>query len=72
MSVFSAGVVQSGCAAAAARTRSIHVAKYRASAADPRKDSYLIWRYTADHAAGTIPPLPFGTARLGGRSQGRR
>jgi hypothetical protein len=47
------------------------IAVYKASAADPEKDSYLIWRYTAGHAAGTLPPKTDGAATLGRPGQGK-
>ena len=43
---------------------------YEASAADPERDSYLIWAYAAGHAAGTVPPTTDGEATLGPDSQG--
>lgn len=31
---------------------------YKASASDPRTDSYLSWEYAEGHSAGTVPPRP--------------
>jgi endonuclease/exonuclease/phosphatase family metal-dependent hydrolase len=43
---------------------------YRASAADPRSDDYLIWGYTSLHASGTVPPRSEGSVTLGPDAQG--
>ena len=43
---------------------------YRASAADPRSDDYLIWAYTGLHASGTVPPRTEGSVTLGPDAQG--
>jgi len=43
---------------------------FRAAAADPATDDYLIWGYTGGHAAGTVPPSTTGAATLGPESQG--
>ena len=43
---------------------------YRASAADPRSDDYLIWGYTGLHASGTVPPRTEGSVTLGPDAQG--
>ena len=45
---------------------------YKASAADPNVDYYLIWDYTGLHASGTVPPQVDGSVTLGGSSQGSR
>ncbi len=42
---------------------------YKASAADPQRDDYLIWTYAAGHAAGTLPPTTDGGVTLGPDSQ---
>ena len=44
---------------------------YKASAADPEKDDYLVWDYAEGHSAGTVPPRTVGEAVLGSGSQGR-
>ncbi len=44
---------------------------YKASAADPNVDSYLIWDYTGGHASGTVPPQVDGSVTLGASSQGK-
>ena len=43
---------------------------YKATAADPRTDSYLIWAYTGLHASGTLPPSTHGSVTLGPDTQG--
>ena len=43
---------------------------YEASASDPAADDYLVWAYSAGHAAGTVPPTTDGEATLGPASQG--
>ena len=43
---------------------------YKASAPDPERDDYLIWKYSAGHSAGTLPPTTDGGATLGPDSQG--
>jgi hypothetical protein len=43
---------------------------YRAGAADPKSDDYLIWAYTGEHASGTVPPSTDGSLTLGAGSQG--
>ncbi len=44
---------------------------YRAEAADPNVDDYLIWGYTGGHDAGALPPTVFGEMTMGPDSQGR-
>ena len=44
---------------------------YKAGAADPNVDNYLIWDYTGGHASGTVPPQVDGSVTLGARSQGK-
>ncbi|HEX6151581.1 endonuclease/exonuclease/phosphatase family protein [Nocardioides sp.] len=44
---------------------------YRAGAADPEKDNYLVWAYTGGHDAGAIPPSTDGELVLGRDHQGR-
>jgi endonuclease/exonuclease/phosphatase family metal-dependent hydrolase len=44
---------------------------YKASAADPNVDDYLIWGYTGLHAAGTVPPEVDGSVTLGEDAQGK-
>jgi hypothetical protein len=46
------------------------VAVYRASAADPNVDPYLIWAYTGIHSSGTVPPSVAGSLTLGPDAQG--
>jgi endonuclease/exonuclease/phosphatase family metal-dependent hydrolase len=41
---------------------------YKASAADPNTDSYLIWQYTGGAEAGTVHRMPAGTMVLDGGS----
>jgi endonuclease/exonuclease/phosphatase family metal-dependent hydrolase len=43
---------------------------YKAKAADPNVDDYLIWDYTNLHASGTVPPEVDGSLTLEGSSQG--
>jgi hypothetical protein len=44
---------------------------YKAGAADPRVDDYLIWAYTGLHASGTTPPSTEDEVTMGPRTQGR-
>ncbi len=44
---------------------------YRASAADPEKDDYLVWGYTGGHDAGALPPSTDGELVLGRDHQGK-
>ena len=44
---------------------------YKAKAADPNVDYYLIWDYTGGHASGTVPPQVDGSVTLGASSQGK-
>ena len=44
---------------------------YEASAANPLKDSYLIWAYTGLHASGTVPPSVAGSVTMGPETQGK-
>jgi len=44
---------------------------YKAGAADPNVDYYLIWDYTGGHASGTVPPQVDGSVTLGPSSQGK-
>ncbi len=44
---------------------------YKASAANPNVDYYLIWDYTGGHASGTVPPQVDGSVTLGPASQGK-
>ena len=44
---------------------------YRAGAADPKKDDYLIWGYTGGHDAGALPPTHRGRARPRPRAPGQ-
>jgi hypothetical protein len=46
------------------------IAVYKAGAADPKTDSYLLWAYTGLHASGTLPPSTRGSLTLGPDSQG--
>jgi hypothetical protein len=39
---------------------------YKASAADPNTDYYLIWQYTGGALAGTVHGLPAGTMSMDG------
>jgi endonuclease/exonuclease/phosphatase family metal-dependent hydrolase len=44
---------------------------YRADAADPAKDDYLVWGYTGGHDAGALPPSVDGALVLDRDAQGR-
>ena len=44
---------------------------YRAAAADPETDDYLVWGYTGGHDAGALPPTTDGELVLGEDHQGR-
>ena len=44
---------------------------YRADAADPEKDAYLVWGYTGGHDAGALPPSTEGELVIGRDHQGR-
>jgi endonuclease/exonuclease/phosphatase family metal-dependent hydrolase len=44
---------------------------YRAEAADPDTDDYLVWGYTGGHDAGALPPTTDGELVLGREHQGR-
>ncbi len=44
---------------------------YRAGAADPEKDGYLVWGYTGGHDAGALPPTTAGELVIGRDHQGR-
>jgi endonuclease/exonuclease/phosphatase family metal-dependent hydrolase len=44
---------------------------YRAGAADPAKDDYLVWGYTGGHDAGALPPRVDGRLVLGRDHQGK-
>ncbi len=44
---------------------------YRASAANPDKDYYLLWGYTGLHDSGALPPTVAGSMVLDGSSQGK-
>jgi endonuclease/exonuclease/phosphatase family metal-dependent hydrolase len=44
---------------------------YRANAANPEKDSYLVWGYTGGHDAGALPPSTEGQLVLGPDHQGK-
>jgi hypothetical protein len=44
---------------------------YKASAANPKQDDYLLWGYTGGHDAGALPPTVFGAMTMGPDSQGR-
>ncbi len=44
---------------------------YRASAADPNKDDYLLWGYTGGHDSGALPPSVSGSMTLDDTSQGK-
>jgi hypothetical protein len=46
------------------------VAVYRADAADPKKDDYLVWGYTGGHNSGALPPSVSGEMTFNGDSQG--
>jgi endonuclease/exonuclease/phosphatase family metal-dependent hydrolase len=43
---------------------------YEASAADPKKDDYLLWGYTGGHESGALPPQVFGEMTFDEDSQG--
>jgi hypothetical protein len=43
---------------------------YRADAADPAKDSYLLWGYTGGHNSGALPPSVRGEMTFDGDAQG--
>jgi endonuclease/exonuclease/phosphatase family metal-dependent hydrolase len=43
---------------------------YRAGAADPKTDDYLVWGYTGGHDAGALPPTTDGELVLGRDHQG--
>jgi hypothetical protein len=43
---------------------------YRADAADPAKDSYLLWGYTGGHNSGALPPSVSGEMTFDGDAQG--
>ncbi len=47
------------------------VAVYRADAADPSKDSYLVWAYTGGHNSGALPPSTHGEIVFGRDQQGK-
>ena len=44
---------------------------YRAKAANPKKDDYLLWGYTGGHESGALPPQVFGAMTLGAQSAGK-
>ena len=44
---------------------------YRANAANPNKDDYLLWGYTGGHESGALPPQVFGSMTLDSRSAGK-
>ncbi|MGH3482454.1 MAG: endonuclease/exonuclease/phosphatase family protein [Nocardioidaceae bacterium] len=44
---------------------------YRAEAADPKTDDYLVWGYTGGHDSGALPPTTDGELVLGRDHQGR-
>lgn len=44
---------------------------YRSGAADPERDSYLVWAYTGGHDAGALPPTTSGSLVVGRDHQGR-
>lgn len=44
---------------------------YRADAAEPESDDYLLWGYTGGHDSGALPPSVQGTMTFGENSQGR-
>jgi endonuclease/exonuclease/phosphatase family metal-dependent hydrolase len=44
---------------------------YRASAADPKADDYLVWSYTGGHDSGALPPTVAGSVTLDESSQGK-
>jgi endonuclease/exonuclease/phosphatase family metal-dependent hydrolase len=43
---------------------------YRADAANPHVDDYLLWGYTGGHESGALPPSVSGSLTLDGSSQG--
>jgi hypothetical protein len=43
---------------------------YRANAADPKVDNYLIWNYTGLHASGTEPPVVDGSVTFDDSTMG--
>jgi hypothetical protein len=43
---------------------------YRADAANPHKDDYLLWGYTGGHESGALPPSVSGSMTLDGSAQG--
>ncbi len=43
---------------------------YRADAADPDRDDYLLWGYSGLHDSGSLPPTVDGSMLLDGSSQG--
>ncbi len=43
---------------------------YRADAADPKTDDYLVWGYTGGHDSGALPPTTDGELVLGRDHQG--
>jgi endonuclease/exonuclease/phosphatase family metal-dependent hydrolase len=47
------------------------VAVYRAEAADPHKDPYLLWGYTGGHNSGALPPTVSGSITFDASSQGK-
>ena len=52
-------------------TRWDWIGVYRAEAANPAKDDYLLWGYTGGHDAGALPPAVFGEMTMGPDSQGK-
>ncbi len=44
---------------------------YRAAAADPNKDNYLLWGYTGGHDSGALPPSVSGSMTLDDSAQGK-
>jgi endonuclease/exonuclease/phosphatase family metal-dependent hydrolase len=44
---------------------------YRAEAANPKKDDYLLWGYTGGHDSGSLPPTVAGAMTMGEDSQGK-
>ena len=44
---------------------------YEASASDPKKDDYLLWRYTGGHESGALPPQVFGELIFDEDAQGQ-
>jgi hypothetical protein len=43
---------------------------YRAAAANPHTDDYLLWGYTGGHESGALPPSVSGSMTLDGSAQG--